>query len=1333
MQQRSQYRYALRKLSVGLTSVTLGLTITSLSATKAHADTVQQNENQTSQITDTTVVKQDNSNNLESENVKKQDINQAIPEGNTNVESKITTKAAEETKQELNDTQVKVDVQNDLKEKNLNQQEATTSDKEATGAHLAEENKNIDPALVNSATEHLSAVKYNVFDIREATEIWANDQLKNWYLGDSFKQVHDQLPSLTEQLLEHADNLDTAEKRVSDNAAAIMIGMSYINHLYNISYGDKELKPIMMFEPKALGSNLDSIDWLTNIGKLTYKELLPENNVTTFNQKLAPMLNTESNLITFLGDLRKKWTPDLTDEEWFRSNTGVHIVEIPSKEVPNLNLHLYHRLSTGGLGFQKYILPILNIKNDDMYIVSALGTTIFGLYDPYIDIKYHKDPVVYQEKVKQVHAKLAQLTVSWGNLFDFWYRMASQTGKDRLTKANIQVWDTYNAVDSSKKGGHSWLSKYDTTTPGMAEFFGSVGEKYDAAGISADATGTMVRYYVAKVIDDYGGIGVFTHEMTHNFDNSIYLDGFHRRPGLGPEMYADGLLQSPWKRDLGVYAINTARTFYADNRTTNKGPDRFQTREDLQEYMHGLFDVTYVLDYLEAQAMVNKSASEKQLMYSQISYDSAKKADVVSGPISAEVADKLKTIDDFIDNNIIASRGYKSGDYGSNGYQQISMYAPDYAGVQSATSASGAITFRKTAFELLAAKGWKDGFIAYTTDRYMNEAKKAGKPLSDAYVLEKVFNGEYNNDYATFKKAMFKERIDKRNNFKPITITLNQKQIQLKDWEDLQKLMQTSVDQELMARSKGKGSNAINNLKAAVLMAEMKQTNDFRNSIFSAAPANQGKILGDGTNYGLPAYDAESLKKGEAVEDGASYDLPEYDAESLKKSEPVEDGASYDLPEYDVDSLKKGEAVEDGASYDLPEYDAESLKKGEAVEDGANYDLPEYDAESLKKGETVEDGTSYDLPEYDAESLKKGEPVEDGASYDLPEYDAESLKKGEAVEDGTNYDLPEHDVDSLKKGEAVEDGTNYDLPEYDAESLKKGEPVEDGANYDLPEYNLDSSKKGESVEDSTNYDLPEYDVDLLKKGETIEDGTSYDLPEYDAESLKKGEPVEDGTNYDLLEYNLDSSKEGESIGDSTNYDLPEYDVDSLKKGEAGTNPDLSKNKMNSFKKGEFEKTYSKDTVSSSDTSVSQNSNLNSETQKIKNELLDNKNISQKIENTEPKLLKANAVVESQSQIINNTKKINDYLNSHADFVNHELSLENDQFNENKQKIDLPQNYKGTSRNLLRKDQAIVSKSRSSNQLPQTNSKRSNTGALILGAFSSVLGMLGLSNLRRKDK
>lgn len=56
---------------------------------------------------------------------------------------------------------------------------------------------------------------------------------------DSFNEVYNQLPTLVPQLLEHTDNIDTANQRVSDNAGAIMVGMSYINRWYNVSYSKK--------------------------------------------------------------------------------------------------------------------------------------------------------------------------------------------------------------------------------------------------------------------------------------------------------------------------------------------------------------------------------------------------------------------------------------------------------------------------------------------------------------------------------------------------------------------------------------------------------------------------------------------------------------------------------------------------------------------------------------------------------------------------------------------------------------------------------------------------------------------------------------------------------------------------------------------------------------------------------------------------------------------------------------------------------------------------------------------------------------------------------------
>ncbi len=861
---------------------------------------------------------------------------------------------------------------------------------------------------------------------------------------------------------------------------------------------------------------------------------------------------------------------------------------------------------------------------------------------------------------------------------------------------------------------------------------------YEAAGLSADAVGNAVRYYATQVVNNFGGIGILSHEMTHNFDNSIYLDGFQHRPGTGVETYATGLLESPWDRTFANYGLNTALTFYADNnRTTNKSPSRFQTRKDLQDYMHGVFDVTYLLDYAEAQAMVGKSAKDKQLMYSQISYDPAKKADVVSGPISTEIADKLMTIDDFIDNNIIASRGYQAGSYGTNSYQTISMYAPDYAAVQSSTSISGGITFKKTAFELLAAKGWSDGFISYVTNKYAKDAKNDKKSLSDTYALAKIFNGEYDNDYAIFKKAMFKERIDKRQDFKPITITLNSRNIQLTNWDELQNLMQTTVDQELALRAQGKKSSLINDLKAAILTAELKQTEDFRSSIFaSPQQSKQGEIVGEGSKLELPAYDLDSLKRGEAVDEGTELDLPAYDLDSLKKGETVGEGTKLELPAYDLDSLKKGGAVGEGTKLDLPAYDLNSLKKGETIGEGSKLEVPAYDLDSLKKGETVSESTQLEVPAYDMNSLKKGEAVAEGTELALPAYDVNSLKKGETVSESTQLELPAYDMNSLKKSEAVAEGTKLDLPAYDLDSLKKGEAVGEGTKLDLPAYDLDLLKKGEIVGEGTKLELPTYDLDYLKKDEVVGDGTKLELPAYDLDSLKRDEVVGEGRQLELPAYDLNSLKKGEAVGEGTRLDLPGYDLDSLNKGEVvgeGTQLELPAYNLDSLKKGETvdEGTqmelpaYDLDSLKKNKT-VSEDSDSNfyiNDSKKSPESTIEKLPIQ-----NNNSVIKLDALENKQ----NHQPKTND-ISATLSASKLEIPEKNLEISMNNKFTEIS-NHKNISSGINNKmnNGYVASNSRNNASLPQAGSKNNST-ILVLAGISSLFTGLGLSIFKKKTK
>ena len=67
----------------------------------------------------------------------------------------------------------------------------------------------------------------------------------------------------------------------------------------------------------------------------------------------------------------------------------------------------------------------------------------------------------------------------------------------------------------------------------MKHFFGPVGNKVGHNGHGAYATGDAVYYMGYRMLDKDGAI-TYTHEMTHDSDQDIYLGGYGRRSGLGP-------------------------------------------------------------------------------------------------------------------------------------------------------------------------------------------------------------------------------------------------------------------------------------------------------------------------------------------------------------------------------------------------------------------------------------------------------------------------------------------------------------------------------------------------------------------------------------------------------------------------------------------------------------------------------------------------------------------------------------------------------------------------------------------------------------------------------
>lgn len=70
---------------------------------------------------------------------------------------------------------------------------------------------------------------------------------------------------------------------------------------------------------------------------------------------------------------------------------------------------------------------------------------------------------------------------------------------------------------------------------------------------------------------------------------------------------------------------------------------------------------------------------------------------------------------------------------------------------------SGWYTFRRTAFELLAYKGFLEGKVPYISNQYLGDATHDKELLSGRSIGRKIFQGDKFDNSTDFKKGMFEE------------------------------------------------------------------------------------------------------------------------------------------------------------------------------------------------------------------------------------------------------------------------------------------------------------------------------------------------------------------------------------------------------------------------------------------------------------------------------------------------------------------------------------------------------------------------------------------------
>ena len=735
--------------------------------------------------------------------------------------------------------------------------------------------------ITNNVLSELQNVTFSSEATKKVLGAVDNAALDNLYLDREFEEVKTNIAEHLRKVLAMDKSINTTgdgvveyvSEKIKNNKEAFMLGLTYMNRWYNINYDSLNTKDLSVYKFDFNGNNeASTLDTIIALGNSGLENLRGPNTTGLYASTLAP-LKGEDSVFDFLEAYRKLFLPNKTNNEWFKDNTKAYIVEAKSnieevreKQVSptadkKYSIGVYDRISAPSWGYKSMILPLLTMKEESLYAISTLSTLAFGSYERYRD-RGADGAILSGEALRQyVRGKVDQSAKWQRDHYDIWYKVLAPEFKERLYRA-VPVTDAFEVKDTNGRG--YWATLSDKNIDSIYSFFGPAG-KYHTPRPNAGAYATGVEaYFVSDRLLDQYGTSVYSHEMVHNSDGRVYFEGNERREGLGAELYALGLLQSADSVDKEAIVLNTVFKGDKDSKTrlhTYDPTARFTSEEEIQHYLHGMYDVLYTLDAMEANAVLTKSDAVKKQWFRKIEnyyvHDDKYNKDTHAGnkvrPLTDGEVARLTTLNSLIENDIINRRAYRNeSQLERNGYYTISMFSPIYAGLSNPNGAPGDVMFRKTAFELYAEKGYHKGFLPYVSNQYAADALAEGSKtysswykrdvalVTDNLVLKKVFDNHYPN-WVEFKKDMFNQRISKQNNLKAITIQYelgkpnSTTEVTISSAQEMQALIDAAVAHDvknLTRATENVPSSWVHLLKQKIYNAYLRLTDDFRESIY---------------------------------------------------------------------------------------------------------------------------------------------------------------------------------------------------------------------------------------------------------------------------------------------------------------------------------------------------------------------------------------------------------------------------------------------------------------------------------------------------------------------
>ena len=679
--------------------------------------------------------------------------------------------------------------------------------------------------------------------------------IKDLYLEESFKYVKDNLTQFVTKLVENEDhqlNTDEAAKRalikkIDDNKAAVLLGLSYLNRYYGVKFDDFNIKELMLFKPDFYGKNVSVLDFLIKVGSKE-SNIKGDRTLEAYRETIGGTIGI-GELNSFLDYNMRLFTSDTDLNDWFIKATkdNVYVVEpkTTTPEFADKKHRAYEGLNNDVHG--KMILPLLNLKDAHMFLISTYNTMAYSSFE-----KYGKNTAAEREAFKKEIDKVAK---GQQNYLDFWSRLSLDKVRNQLLKSNNMV--PTPVLDNQNYKGIS-TDKYGHTNSGkdvapIRELYGPTG-RYHATDWRMGAVARIygnpykddsVFFMVTDMISDFG-ISAFTHETTHVNDRMVYLGGSRHREGTDLEAFAQGMLQSPAESspngDFKALGLNMAYERPNDgNQWYNTNPNDLTSRAEIDNYMKGFNDTLMLLDYLEGEAVIDKHSKElnnawfKKVAKKLRGANTKNQYDEVRDLNEEEKGYELNSVNDLVDKNFMTKHGPGNAIYDPTGFGTAYVTVPITAGIYGGNTSEGApgsMSFKHNTFRMWGYYGYEKGFLNYASNMLKAESKKAGNAtLGDDFIIKKVSDNKFST-LEEWKKEYFREVVEKaKAGFNPVTIDGTT----YSSYDDLKQAFSAAVDKDKATLKNGsvKFDNTVS-LKEKLFKKLLQQTNSFKTSIFKS-------------------------------------------------------------------------------------------------------------------------------------------------------------------------------------------------------------------------------------------------------------------------------------------------------------------------------------------------------------------------------------------------------------------------------------------------------------------------------------------------------------------